>query len=301
LTQFVLYHANCYDGFGSAWSAWRKFGDAAVYQPVTHGNPPPEMPAGSDVLIADFAYPRRTLEELADRHHVQVLDHHKTSEADLRGLPYCEFDMNRSGAMMTWNFLFPDTPPPPLVQYVQDRDLWRFDLPRSREVSAWIASWSFDFNLWSELASRLADHPDEVYGEGAALLRLKAQEVEDMCKHARMVELAGHMVPVVNATVCLSEVCERLLQLYPKAPFSGYYLDREDGKRQWGLRSRGDFDVSAVATQLGEAAMRRPPASPRSWQISGLGCRPTSLSIRALGAEPSPCRRKSSHSGRFAG
>jgi oligoribonuclease NrnB/cAMP/cGMP phosphodiesterase (DHH superfamily) len=247
----VLYHANCYDGFGSAWTAWRKFGDAAVYQPVTHGNPPPALPEGSDVLIADFSYPRALLEELASRHHVQVLDHHKTAEADLRGLPYCEFDMDRSGAMMTWNHLFPDSPPPALVQYVQDRDLWRFTLPQSRAVSAWIASWPFAFDVWSRLAAKLEEHPEEVYGEGAALLRLKAQNVDDMCQHVRMVEIAGHTVPVVNATVCLSEVCERLLQRYPDATFSGYYLDREDGKRQWGLRSRGDFDVSAVAKQFG--------------------------------------------------
>jgi uncharacterized protein len=251
LTQYVLYHGNCYDGFGSAWAAWRKFGDAAVYQPVSHGNPPPEIPEGSDVLIADFSYPRPMLEELARHQRVQVLDHHKTAEADLQGLPYCEFDMDRSGAMMTWNFLFPDSPPPPLVQYVQDRDLWRFALPQSREVSAWIASWPFTFEGWSQLSAKLEAQPEEVYGEGAALLRLKAQNVEDMCQHARFVELVGHQVPVVNATVCLSEVCERLLQRYPEARFSGYYLDREDGKRQWGLRSRGDFDVSAVAKQFG--------------------------------------------------
>src|SRR5688500_3788876 len=102
--RYVLYHGNCHDGFGAAWAARRKFGDAAVYQPVTHGYPPPTMPPGSEVLIVDFAYPRSTLLELDDQHQVQVLDHHKTAQTDLEGLGFCIFDLERSGAMLTWEY-----------------------------------------------------------------------------------------------------------------------------------------------------------------------------------------------------
>jgi len=33
----VLYHANCLDGFGAAYAAWKKFGDTADYIPVQYG------------------------------------------------------------------------------------------------------------------------------------------------------------------------------------------------------------------------------------------------------------------------
>lgn len=254
--RYVLYHGNCYDGFGAAWTAWLKFGSRAVYLPVSYGHAPPELEPESEVLIVDFSYPRQVLEGLAELHSLQVLDHHQTAEAALRGLPYCEFDMDRSGAMMTWNHLFPDQSPPLLVKYVQDRDLWRFAMRSSREVSAWLASWPFDFQKWSELADLLEIEPELVIGEGEALLRLKSQYVDSMCRHPLWIELAGHRVPAVNATVCFSEAGERLCELFPDADFAAYWLDRSDGLRQWGLRSRNGFDVSEVAKHYGGGGHR---------------------------------------------
>src|SRR5688500_15717628 len=55
---FVLYHANCPDGFGGAWSVWLARGDAATYCPVSHGEPPPDLPPDASVLMVDIAYPR---------------------------------------------------------------------------------------------------------------------------------------------------------------------------------------------------------------------------------------------------
>jgi hypothetical protein len=52
---------------------------------------------------------------------------------------------------------------------------------------------------------------------------------------------------VVNALLLGSEVGEELLKRYPEAPFVAIYFDRGDGKRQWSLRSREDFDVAVVA------------------------------------------------------
>ena len=37
----VLYHADCPDGFGGAYAAWKKFGDTAEYIPVKYGRTPP--------------------------------------------------------------------------------------------------------------------------------------------------------------------------------------------------------------------------------------------------------------------
>lgn len=60
-----------------------------------------------------------------------------------------------------------------------------------------------------------------------------------------------YCAPCANATVFFSEVGERLLEMHPQAPFSAYYMDRNDGKRQWGLRSRPDFDCSVIAKAMG--------------------------------------------------
>ena len=39
----VIYHANCTDGFGSAFSAWKLLGNRAEYHSCTHGTKPPNV------------------------------------------------------------------------------------------------------------------------------------------------------------------------------------------------------------------------------------------------------------------
>jgi len=251
--RYVLYHANCPDGFGAAWAAWTKYHDNAEYIPVSYGQEPPAMQPGSDVLIVDFSYPRETLLRLADVHMLHVEDHHLTAQADLEGLDFCHFDMDKSGAVLAWEYLFPDELVPDLLRYVQDRDLWRWAMPSSREVSAWISSHPFEFRRWEEHYCNLEQFPEQVIAEGAAILRAKNQAVETMCTRVIWVGF-GHEawgIPAVNASVHFSEVGERLCELYPDQPFAAYYFDRDDGRRQWGLRSRNGFDVSTIAKLYG--------------------------------------------------
>lgn len=239
----VLYHAFCADGFGAAWAAWKRLGEGARYLPVQHGAPPPSMPEGSDVYILDFAYPRAEIEELRKRvSSLRVIDHHRTAEEELRGLDYAIFDNRKSAAVLSWEFFHPGEPVPEILRYVMDRDLWLHQLPRSREVFAGLSSYPMDFEVWSSLdVAKLAE-------EGAILLRYQKELVALVCASARMENLAGYRVPVVNAPLLGSEVGEELLKRHPEAPFVAIYFDRGDGKRQWSLRSRENFDVSKVAT-----------------------------------------------------
>lgn len=259
----VIYHNNCPDGFGAAWCVWLRYADDAVYIPANHGDAPPDV-RGRDVVIVDFSWPRQTLLDMkATARSLIVLDHHKTAQQDLEGLDFCVFDMNRSGATLAWDYLVCPDPmarhkfgdiPRDFVAYLQDRDLWTFILPFSREVS--VALWSYpkEFAVWSKLARRI----DILAEEGAAILRYQQQLVEQMCRQFRFQIIAGYNVPVVNASTCFSEVGEYLANKYPTAPFGAYYFDRADNKRQWGARVRNgsDFDVSVVAKSLGGGGHR---------------------------------------------
>lgn len=246
MKPYILYHANCYDGFGSAFAAWQAYGDGGKYIAVKYGDEPPALPLDADVLICDFSYPRETLLRLKKAvNSLVVIDHHKTAHADLEGLDFCQFDMTKSGAVLTWEFLHPTTPIPALLEYIQDRDLWKFALHDSKEVSAALRAYPMDFQIWSGLNFH------ELKNEGKAILKFTQQMVSIMADNAWLQDIGGHIVPVTNATVFFSEVGEELCKRNPHLPFSAYFLDRSDGKRQWGLRSRGDFDVSEVAKRLG--------------------------------------------------
>lgn len=241
-----MYHANCFDGFGAAWAAWKALGDRATYIPVKHGNPPPELPADAKVFILDFAYPKNVLLDLQQRvAGLTLLDHHKTAQEDLCGLDFVIFDMHKSGAMLAWEYWHPGTTIPDLVAYISDRDLWQFVLPQSREVFAAICSYPMDFQIWDNFDINTLKQ------EGAVIMRLQTQLVSSMCDQVIFKEIAGYRVPVANASTFFSDVPHELCLRYPDAPFAAYYFDRGDGKRQWGLRSIGEFDVSAVAKQFG--------------------------------------------------
>jgi oligoribonuclease NrnB/cAMP/cGMP phosphodiesterase (DHH superfamily) len=271
MRPLVLYHANCMDGFCSAWVAHRKFGGGADYLPVQYGQEPPDV-SGRAVYVIDFSYKRPVMRQILSlAHKVVVLDHHKTAETELAGivdefvqrpdlianppgseLPVIHFDMGKSGGRLAWEYFFPGESAPWLVDYTEDRDLWRWKLPVSQEINAALASLPRDFVAWDLLHA--ADRRDLLAVEGAAILRYQRQIVDSICQAARETEIDGHKVKAVNTSVLFSEVAGKLAE---GNPFGAAWFVRSDGKKQWSLRSRdGGVDVSEVAKRRGGGGHR---------------------------------------------
>jgi uncharacterized protein len=260
MRKLVCFHASCADGFTAAWIAHLNFGDNAEYMPVQYGQAPPDV-RGRDVFILDFSYKRDVLHEMAaSAKSLVVLDHHKTAMADLEGFadddlstghfarPKIVFDMGKSGARLTWDYFFPGKMSPWIVGYTEDRDLWRWQLPESREINA--AVWSYfdgSFETW-DILGQITDL-DPLIQEGRAIERAKAQMIDAICRNAREVEIDGHKILAANTSVLFSEVAGKLAE---GRPFGAAWFVRADGKRQWSMRSRdGGVDVSEVARRHG--------------------------------------------------
>lgn len=249
--EAVLYHADCPDGFGAAWVAWTALGGTAEYIPVRYNEPPPRFLPKS-VLIVDFSYSRETLEKMKEVvRELVVLDHHKTAADDLKDFPGATFDMEHSGAWLAYKHFYPNDHVPAIVGYIEDRDLWRWELAKSREVSAWLSSYPFDFKLWDQLAVRLRDHFNRCVDDGEAILRAKNAVIDRLCENAGVINVGGHWVPVVNTQVYISEVANKLCENHPNAPFAACYFDSPGSSRKWSLRSTRGFDVSEIAKRYG--------------------------------------------------
>jgi hypothetical protein len=242
----VLYHAECADGFGAAYAAWKVLGDKAIYLPVTHGEAPPELPVTARVAMVDFSYKRPIILEMkgsvAD---LVVLDHHATAQDELKGLAWAEFDMHKSGARLAWEFWHPGQELPELLAYVEDKDLWLWRLQQSPEVTIALHSYPMDFRVWDNL------DVEHLKLEGVALLRLQEKIVSGAVSRASFDTLFGHRVPSVNATEFRSEIANRLCSLHPECPFAAAYHYDKAGELCWSLRSIGDFDVAELARQAG--------------------------------------------------
>jgi uncharacterized protein len=237
----ILYHADCSDGFGAAWAIWKRF-PAARFFPVKHGTPPPGDVQGERVVIVDFSYSKPVLDTLAAQtKDLLVLDHHITAEKALNGLPYAYFDQKKSGAVLAWEWAH-GTEAPWLLQYIQDKDLWNWALPASREINAALASYPFDFTVWDQFSQATLEQ------EGRAILRYEQELVGKLAAQAVMVEFQGTIVPAVQSAVLTSQIGERLS---PHHPFCIIWHDR-DGRRFFSMRSREDgTDVGAIAASFG--------------------------------------------------
>lgn len=254
---WVLYHRNCADGFTSAWVAWQRLyveHNAGIvnYQAMSYGDDAPsKIRPGDTVYILDFSFSRDVLESLNATCTVIVLDHHQTSQKILKGLSYAHFDMKKSGAMMAWNWFFPDKEPPKIVKYAQDRDLWTWKLDKSLEVSAAMHMEAYSFEQWDGMHWRLEHAFDQVVRDGEVALKLTNQTVTMMIKNCLWARIGDHLVPVVNSACFMSEIGNRLLLEYPDAPFSAYFFLTGKGQEHWGLRANGKVDVAQVAEKYG--------------------------------------------------
>ena len=243
----IIYHAQCKDGWCSAWIAAKKYPDAQLV-PGFYGQPIPEV-RGNDVLMVDFSYPRPVMEKLiADAKSVTVLDHHKTAAEALNGLQGANitFDMNRSGAGITWDVLFPDEARPWLVSYVEDHDLWKHVLPNALAVTAYLSTLEFNTEAWDrELPPERITRAVEL---GTAIESKTQQYIREVSKNAMRVMFDGNNVPIVNAPQV--DISELLAALCTNELFAVGWFQRSDGSYSYSLRSK-EFDVSELAKKHG--------------------------------------------------
>lgn len=252
--MICIYHGNCADGFAAAWVVRKALGDGVEFHAGVYQDPPPDV-TGRDVILVDFSYKRAVLEEMIGKaKSVTVLDHHQTAEEDLRWLPgaHTVFDMGRSGARIAWDHFFPGAQPPQLLLHIEDRDLWRFRLPWTREIQANVFSYPYDFAVWDRL---MAENVETLAKEGHAIERKHFKDIHELVGVVtRRMKIGGHDVPVANLPYTLTSDAGHLLA--KDEVFAGCYWDTPEG-RVFSLRSSDQgMDVSEIAKQYGGGGHR---------------------------------------------
>ena len=245
--DLIIYHRDCPDGFCAAFIAKKKYPKAMLLG-WTYGEEGsfPDL-HGKDVLVVDFSWPRETMIRMHETaESLLVLDHHKTAQKELEGLDFAVFDMNRSGAAITWDTLFPDKPRPWYVDYVQDRDLWTWKLPCSKDVSGYIMALPHTIGDWAKLDFL---DPSDAWKAGAAIRLHIDHYIEKVVAQRQHGDLDGLSIAIVCAAYPnISDVGSELCKY---AQIGAGWFERGDGMMQFSLRSTGELDVSAVAKKYG--------------------------------------------------
>lgn len=213
----------------------------------TNSIPVSEGPKVGRLLCLDWCPTHAQLRHLmAEWDFVFVIDHHASREWLPQLFPdNCYFDAQYSGAMLAWKWFHGNTPPPPVVEYVQDRDLWQWRLPNSRAVSQVI--WN---NLGFQfLESLLVDFPlESMVRIGDQLLQQQSDEIAQLAGTCFPVKMRGQYVVLTNAPIHPSEVCELLLRRWSLVETVAAFRFLNAERVRLNIRSR-----TGKAQQLAEA------------------------------------------------
>lgn len=300
MKPLCIYHGNCADGFSAAWVVRRFFSGEVDFHAGIYQNEPPKIVRGQIVIFVDFGYKRDVMLRFLQEQRpeaVLLLDHHKSAVEDLKadgcyiidmgayegqkdwprflqnvaqdyveGGPriYTVFDLHKSGAGLAWDFFYPGMKRPRLLDHIEDRDLWRFALPNTREIQATVFSHPYDFDVWSLLMNQSASVEGlaDLVNEGIAIERKHHKDIAELVNVVtRPMRIGGHVVPIANLPYTLTSDAGHLLCRVPdpngppgtfiEYPFAGCYWDTQGG-RVFSLRSReGGADVSEIAKQYG--------------------------------------------------
>lgn len=290
----VIYHHPCADGQASAWAFWKRWPDIELYGSNYGDVVSDAFIRDRNVLLVDFSYPREALVEMAAMaKSITIMDHHKTAQAALsdfvvdklmpfsvisdnelgrqpiKGIPVqALFDQERSGCMMAWDYCFPNHGPTPLIKYAQDRDLWRWALPDSRAINAFIGSFPLTVQDYEIANTTLYSAYGGCVMAGLAVDRMNRKLVLEIIHHtARQMTIGGRLVLVANAwKQFASDVAGTLAE---DEWFGASYFDREDGRREFSLRSKEEgLDVSEIAKAYGGGGLARAAGfvAERGWE-----------------------------------
>jgi len=263
----LVTHANCSDGITCALLAKEynnsKSRDLKIIF-AKYGNENhiiDSIPNGSDVLFTDFTM---SLEGMCSveikAKSIVVLDHHKTAEAVLKDKPYAIFNMDKCGAVLTHEWLYgANTDIPKMVQYICDRDLWKFKHQETKEFSAGFKTYKAKELLdMPEKVLRGMSFTNECIKKGSVLIDSQITKTESITTRTNDSQTITFITPegkhrmwCINNSEYISETGNELSLkqrddgLVYNASVQYFITDTDI---VFSFRSVEDVDVSAIAT-----------------------------------------------------
>lgn len=220
---------------------------------------------GAHVIFVDIAPPLDSYLPLAEcAGKLTVLDHHVSAKRQFEQDPELKgrlaaaghqvhFDLERSGAVLSWNWFHPGEPVPELLRYVEDQDLWNWKLEGSREVNAAIASYPRELAAWNRLAKKTVP---ELIREGAPIARSERMMVERALENAHPVRLGDTRLEAVNANFRRNDIGHALAERARFGMPAGAVYRVARNHVDVSVYSIGDCDMAQLAARYGGGGHR---------------------------------------------
>ena len=196
------------------------------------------------------------------------------------------FNLEKSGARLAWEHFQPEQTLPLILGHIEDQDLWRFALPSTREICRALRLLPFDFTRWAELIATTPAITSPAYqqmlAQGAAINDYMQQEVDGLAnsrlrmparlrgdpvdamqalRHGQTVISDGELnwlavsgIAINANALFASELGNQLAE--QSGTFALIWQLASDGEVKASLRSKGNFDVAAIAARYGGGGHR---------------------------------------------
>lgn len=285
--DFVLYHHPCSDGLTAAAIIFNFYKDNGeghnpIFREADYAKINVEAMIeefrDKHILLVDFSFKKPVLEALQQVvKSLVILDHHKTALADLDDFQYYDegdrqaivdldinslekalkdqiviavFNMDQSGASLTYKFFNPGKEVPIFVQYVKDIDIAQHKLERNRDFQ-WYSR-SIPFNV-EEMAGHINTTKEALYknfDDGKAIKKFVDTRINILKQQVKYGEIGtARFGFVISDYAFCSETANVIVNEFD-VDFGvvAYFTGTGMG---FSLRSIAPFDCSAIAKQFG--------------------------------------------------
>lgn len=263
MASLIIYHSPCADGMASAW-CFTNYSIQAKFEPYNYDKSPPKNVSNYEyVYIVDFSFDPEDIEKMATqvKKKVIVLDHHQTACDKLMKLSKKRnkkldivLDTTRAGCQITWDYLcdkhHKSIRRPPFLDYIADRDLWKWELPYSREVNTAMHHDKYlSFENFDQLFTNWLHHFDILRKRGREILKFNNTTMRKILWSSAIVELRGIKMLAVNSTILISELGNLALEkCIPKVDVVLIWrYNIRDQLFECSVRTNESVDASVVA------------------------------------------------------
>lgn len=243
----VIYHKNCSDGFGAAWAAHELLGSKAVYVPAQYDDISFAFYLkNKTIAVLDFSFTEDQIEKIkANNNRICIVDHHKTA-LQIAHLENTWIEIKYCGAILAWKFFHKNKKIPLFLRYIQDRDLWKWELEGSRDFSIIFQNVPKRFANYSEYNSN--KKIKEAIRDGKLLNKYQYSLIRKISSNFQTVRYQNTKLKLVNSSILQSEIGNYLSD--DEYAVAIWYKNYSAKKTIVSLRSKGDLDVSLIAQEF---------------------------------------------------
>lgn len=254
---FCYFHNDDLDGWGSSAVIKKAYPNAEFcgynYEDEI------KLVSGYDIVfMVDCSVPTEKMKFLMDNNKDFIwIDHHAKKIWQIletlnpKGLR--DTENNHSACVLAWMYLYPKEEIPEVLLYIEDLDLWKFNLPNSKKINMTL---NIEYKGWRESIKELFYKGEWKFKEqelrihGELYIRMENNQIEYLLKTIHIIDFHGYKTGVVNSPVHTSFIGHQILDKNPDIQIALIWYCNGDTV-YCSLRSRCDINVADIAEQYG--------------------------------------------------